>query len=343
MTDFPESPSDLTSAWLSQALNVPVSHFTVAPLGEGVGILGLVTRITTTNDQGTMTLIGKFQSPVEGNRDIANLYNMYEREYLFYTQIAPTLSVRSPECYFAAYNEETHAFCLLLEDLKGYRVGDQLSGCSVEEGESIVRALAALHAATWMTEDFAQIGRHNSENQVAGMQAGLTAGWPVIEAQFKALIPDGCADKVQRLIDQIPELLKQITQDPVCINHGDLRLDNIFFNDDHVALVDFQAICRSAPEHDLAYFVTQSLDQPLRQKRDWLRLYHDEITRLGVDYPFEVCSRRFNQCALYFLCYAVVIASALDLANERGQRLAHTILTNCFSALVDLDALALIE
>jgi len=343
MTDFPHSPSDLTSAWLSDVLRFPVEDFSVEPLGEGVGILGLVTRITLKANQGPKTLIGKFQSPVEGNRDIANLYNMYEREYVFYTEIAPTLSVRSPQCHFSAYDPNTHAFCLLLEDLKDYRVGDQLSGCSVEECESIVRALAALHAATWMTEDFKQIGRHNSENQVAGMQAGLAAGWPKIEAEFNALVPEGCAEKIPQLVNQIPSLLDQITQDPICISHGDLRLDNIFFADDHVALVDFQAVCRSAPEHDLAYFLTQSLSQSVRQNRDWLHLYHEELVRHGVDYPFDACQHRFKQCALYFLCYAVVIASALDLANERGQRLATTILTNSFTALVELDALALIE
>jgi len=125
MTDFPHSPSDLTAAWLSDVLKISVEDFSVEPLGEGVGILGLVTRITLTADQGPKTLIGKFQSPVEGNRDIANLYNMYEREYVFYTEIAPTLSVRSPQCHFAAYDPNSHAFCLLLEDLRDYRVGDQ--------------------------------------------------------------------------------------------------------------------------------------------------------------------------------------------------------------------------
>ena len=71
--------------------------------------------------------------------------------------------------------------------------------------------------------------------------------------------------------------------------------------------------------------------------------YHMALTQHGIDYPLETCRTRFTACAMYFLCYAVVIASALDLANERGQRLAETILTNCFSALVDLDALSLID
>ena len=343
MADFPQSPDAIDATWLSSALGKPVSKFTIAPLGEGVGILGLVTRVTMTTPEGTETLIAKFQSPVEGNRDIANLYSMYQREYIFYTEIAPTLSVRSPACYYAAYDEKTSAFVLLLEDLTGYRIGDQITGCSESETEAVISSLAALHAATWMTEDFAPIERHNTENQIAGMQAGLAAGWPVIAEQFSSIIPEGLDGKIESLTGQIPNLLEGITQDPICINHGDLRLDNIFFGDSHVALVDFQAICRSAPEHDLAYFLTQSLSQSLRSKRDWVAEYHMALTQHGIDYPLAACRARFKACAMYFLCYAVVIASALDLANERGQRLAETILTNCFSALVDLDALSLID
>ena len=176
MADFPQSPDAIDASWLSSVLGKPVSELTVAPLGEGVGILGLVTRVTMTTPEGTETLIAKFQSPVEGNRDIANLYSMYQREYIFYTEIAPTLSVRSPACYYAAYDETTKAFVLLLEDLAGYRIGDQITGCSESETEAVISSLAALHAATWMTDDFAPIERHNTENQIAGMQAGLGAG-----------------------------------------------------------------------------------------------------------------------------------------------------------------------
>ena len=48
MADFPQSPDAIDASWLSSVLGKPVSEFTVAPLGEGVGILGLVTRVTMT-------------------------------------------------------------------------------------------------------------------------------------------------------------------------------------------------------------------------------------------------------------------------------------------------------
>ena len=113
---------------------------------------------------------------------------MYQREYIFYTEIAPTLSVRSPACYYAAYDEKTSAFVLLLEDLTGTGLAIKLPVAPNQKrsGHILTRAL---HAATWMTEDFAPIERHNTENQIAGMQAGLAAGWPVIAEQFSSIIP----------------------------------------------------------------------------------------------------------------------------------------------------------
>ncbi len=47
--------------------------------------------------------------------------------------------------------------------------------------------------------------------------------------------------------------------------------------------------------------------------------------------------------AMYFFCYAVIIAGTLDTANERGRRLAELILGNCIRSLTELDAFELIR
>ena len=341
-TPFPISPEELTTHWLSAVLDCQVDAFSVKPLGEGVGILGLVTRVTLQGKAGPKTLIAKFQSPVADNRAVAGLYQMYEREITFYTEIAPTLTIRAPSCFHAGYDPDSRAFVLLLEDLDQYEVGDQVAGCSIAQCEQVVKALAKFHAETFKTTAFPSIERHNNEAQVTGMQAGFSAGWPVVKTLFPELISEQAGRLAPRLPDYLPALLGAITADPICISHGDMRLDNIFFGSDHIALVDFQAVSKSAPEHDLAYFLTQSPSDAVRNANDWVALYHTELTKLGVDYPLEDCRRRFTQCALYFLCYAVVICSALDLANERGRALGETLLGNSLRSIDALDAFDLL-
>ena len=79
------------------------------------------------------------------------------------------------------------------------------------------------------------------------MQAGFSAGWPVVTRLFPELISEQAERLAPKLPDHLPTLLDAITADTICISHGDMRLYNIFFGPDHIALVDFQAVSKSAP------------------------------------------------------------------------------------------------
>ena len=122
-----------------------------------------------------------------------------------------------------------------------------------------------------------------------------------------------------------------------------MRLDNIFFGESEVVLVDWQSVCASAPEQDLAYFVTQSLAPQVYAQEDWPARYQAALAQRGVNYRLDLCRERFRIAALYLLCYAVIIAGTLDMGNERGRALARTLLGNSLSALDGMDAFALLR
>ena len=341
---FPISPESLTTEWLSDVLGTRVTAFDVSPLGEGVGILGLVTRVTLEADNfAAPTLIAKFPSPSADNRGIADIYDMYYREYVFYTQVAPNVPVKAPACYHAEFNRDNNDFVLLLEDLTGYELGDQVAGCNAAQAKMMVEAMADLHSATWQPGPELDVGRHNSDAQIAGMVAGFGGGWPVVAEMFPEIVTPDVFDAFKGMPDKIRTIVDAFCEDPVCLAHGDMRLDNIFFASDHIAVVDYQAICRSAPEHDLAYFVTQSLADDVRSATDWVALYHARLVANGIDYDLDACRERFRYCALYLLCYAVVICSALDLANERGRALGETLLGNSVRSMAEFNTASLLE
>lgn len=344
MNKFPSQPDQLTKTWLSESLGYPVNDFSVEPLGEGVGVIGLVTRVTLYTDsnkeKAPTSIIAKFPAAAIENRTVANMYTMYLREYQFYTQIGDLVPVRAPACLHAEYDHSNDNFVLLLEELKGYRLGNQVTGCSVEEAELIVKTLAIFHRSTWDPE---RTNVHNSEAQVQGMSAGFETGWPAVRENFPHLVTAEIFDQAVDMPKKLEPLLHEICQAPLCIVHGDLRLDNVFFADDHIAMVDFQATCQSAPEHDLAYFITQSLKSDVRNAKDWVQIYHENLTSEGIDYSIEDCRNRYRQCALYFLCYAVVICSVLDLGNERGKLMAETLLKNSLESIDELQAFDLLQ
>jgi hypothetical protein len=343
MASFPTSIDAVTPDWLSQALGRTVRGCRTERFGEGTGVIGMVCRIHLDADDGPASLIAKFPSPVPENRFVGQTYNMYGREVNFYQHVAGHVRLRTPACYYAAFDAASHDFILLIEDLQGYRIGDQVAGCTLEEAKAILDALAGLHASTWQRDDLPGVALHNTPMQRDGMMAGFRLGWPAVLERFPELVPERARRIGERYPDKIPELLEQMCRPPVCLNHGDVRIDNVFYGDTELALVDWQAVCLSAPEHDVSYFITQSVPKAVRGREDLLAYYHRALQGHGIDYPLDACRRRYEICALYFLCYAVVIAGTLDMGNARGVQLARNILDGSMSALDDMDSFRLIR
>ena len=103
MTTIPTSPAEVTAEWLTAAL---------------AGLLGV---------------LAKFPAASEASRRTARRFRSYEKEFRFYTEVAPTVGIATPACHHAEMDPETHDFVLLLEDLAPARVGDQLAGCGVAD------------------------------------------------------------------------------------------------------------------------------------------------------------------------------------------------------------------
>ena len=345
MSSFPTHPDQLSADWLSSALGRSISAFSVDHLGEGAGLLAWVMRLLiVSEDGGPTSVIAKFPSPSVATRAVASSFDMYQREVGFYRDIEPHVSIRTPRCLHSEIEWTSADFVLLLEDLGHLRIGDQVAGCSLVEARAVLRSLAGLHASSWRAKNLPELVSQNNEKQIQGMVGGFEAGWPVVSSRFADGIPKSARELGKLMPGAVAMLLETMCVDPVCLSHADVRLDNIFFDDaspNEVALVDWQSVCTSAPEQDVAYFLTQSVPRSVLAAEDLLAVYHAELTRHGVDYDLTTCQERFRVSALYLLCSAVTIAGTLDLRNERGVKLGRTLLGNSLASLDELNAFEL--
>ena len=347
MAAYPVTPDAVDEAWLSQVLGVAISELEVTGFGEGAGIIGQVTRATFSAEGEQRSAILKFPSNAAENRGVAMHYNMYGREVSFYRDFAQHIPVRVPACDFVGFDPQTHDFVLVLEDLQGYRLGDQVQGATLADAQAAVTAIARMHAATWQV-DLPGLLSHNNPAQVDGMKAGFELGWPVVQERLAHLIPDAAAEKGHLLPGNVAALLDKMTAGPQSLVHADVRLDNLFFGtseSDPIALIDWQSVCSSCGEQDLAYFLTQSLPTQLLESdgESLINQYHQELLEQGVkDYSLDACRDRYRTSALYLMCYAVVISGTLDLGNERGAALGAALLGRSLKALDNLDAFALL-
>lgn len=342
MTDFPATPAQLTADWLSSVIGSSVHSFEIAPLGEGQGVIGQVTRVRALTAAGPASFVIKFATEKPENRAVAETYDMYGREVHFYQSLSTRLSVRTPRCLAAHHDAATGDFVLVLEDLGNCRVGDQIEGASLTDARKVVSTLAALHAATWETP-IDGVPSHDVPAQRVGIAAGFRAGWPVVTARFPDLIPESAHGVAASLADHIGTLIEELTRSPQCVIHADVRLDNILFDGDDVVLVDWQSVCTSSGEQDLAYFLTQSVDEVVlaAHEDELMALYHDTLVEHGVSgHSLAACRDRYATAALYLLAWAVLIAGTLDMGNERGAQLARTLLRRSLNAVDSLGGFA---
>lgn len=358
----PLHPDELTREWLTQRLAVAgrigdaaVAAFSTAPVGEGIGMLGILARVQLSYDrpapEAPRSLIAKFATRHAGNRAVAMHFRLYEREINFYRHVAPGLGPISPRCFASGFDPDSGAGVLLLEDLGSYRMGDQAAGCTATEAEAIIDAIALLHARYWGRRDdpaLAWAPSIDDDVQIQGIASGCAAGWGPCMAQFgRNTAPEILAQR-DRFIAAVPDLHGMMARPTQTLIHGDLRLDNLMFGrkpgQRPVVLLDWTAGFSSAL-HDLAYLMSQNLVIEERRAHEvqLVEGYHRRLLELGVKgYSVEQCWTDYRIAVLYVFAYAVVIAGTLDPANARGGRFMERLVARASAAVMDHDLLTLL-
>ena len=134
---IPAQVDQITVDWLNEHLDDDIGtivEVAIEHIGEGVGILGEVARLTLTyadQHSGPATLIAKCQSIHPENVVISQLMGFYEREVNFYSQVAAKLTVRTPHCYIAEMADGGTPFVLVIEAIEGGSMIDQVVGATL--------------------------------------------------------------------------------------------------------------------------------------------------------------------------------------------------------------------
>ena len=349
-TKLPAGPTELTAKWLSHAVGAPVRSFSNQVIGEGVGLLGQLARVNLEYEgraEGApRSLIAKFPAAVQENRDLANLFQFYEREVRFYEDIARRAQMATPHCFFSAFDAATGTFVLLMEDLSEARIGDQCAGATQEEAELAVREMAKFHADWWgkvETEELDWIPHANAPVHRSAEDSYQKSLGPCLNI-FGHRVPDSVRPVMEKLATNVCYLLDRASEPPCTIVHGDFRYDNLFFAEEPgkrmLAVIDWQIMSRARGPYDLGYFLSQSVQTDARRARekDLLAQYYQTLLDNGVkDYSREDCFQDYRRSVLYCLVYPVIAGGTLDLSNERGVSLVSAMLERSLMAIDDLN------
>lgn len=350
--NIPASPEEISPEWLTTVLRerkvistATVSSIDVKPM-LGKGLSSQLVRIKVSyvdhNAEAPTSIIAKFSTADPEARGIYRMARNYEREVRFYDEIADTIALPTPKCYYSQFVEESADHILLLEDLSPAQPGDVFEGCSVELAQEIIRDIAVFHAQWWEDSTlkekdwlvFPQMPE--IANAVYGQ---YVQGFLDRVGEY---LPDEIVEITNTLKTQAGAVVRYLDNPGYTIIHHDFHLDNLMLDLDgqtnKFAVLDWQFVQLGRGIFDIAWFLSSSVKTEDRRSNEmhFLRMYHDLLVENGVNnYSFDEMLVDYKLTLIYsFAQFAAAIGSGLfddklDLVRETTmQRIISAVLDN---------------
>ena len=352
------APEAITADWLTRALaaggvQARVRDFTTRRIGTGQ--IGQSLRFDLAYDQASpgapASLVGKFPAPEPDSRNTGVVLGNYRREVNFYNHLASSALIATPRCYFAGYDEATHDFALIMEDLAPAQPGDQLAGCTLEQSRLVLREAARLHASHWddgRIEELAWVsGTRASGGGGVADPGALQALWQGFCARYGDRIEPDMRRVGERLVARY-DRYEASYQGPRSLTHIDFRPDNMMFataaGGRPVTVLDWQSLAFGCGVSDVAYFLAGALkrDERRRMERELVAEYHQHLAELGVRYDFERLwtDYRGRAFALFLVGF---YAAMLVTQTPRGDEMFLAMVRGATEQVLDLDSLAFLD
>ncbi|KAA0092301.1 aminoglycoside phosphotransferase family protein [Mycolicibacterium sp. P1-18] len=347
---IPRSPADVTPQWVETVLGTEVRSTDVTPIGTGQtgATYRLAVRYAAEDSQLPDTFAVKLSSQDDAVRDRVALG--YRSEHAFYTDVADVVRVPIPRHFHCEISDDGGDFVLLLADMAPAVQGDQIAGCTADEAELAVRALAGLHGPTWCDPRWPEFQGLVMSTATEDAMKGL--GDVAVMAAQMTLDRLGSRMTAEDR-DLITESMSAVTpwltadRDRFALMHGDYRLDNLLFTPDrsHVTVVDWQTLGVGLPARDLAYFTGTSLMPETRSAldRNLVAAYFAELSEYGMaDYDFDTCWRDYRVGMLQ-VPFLSVLGCAFSVATDRGDDMMLVMMQRGCQAIRELGSLDLVR
>lgn len=292
------------------------------------------------------TIVGKFAARDEASRAAGIATLTYETEVAFYRDLAATVDISRPTCYFASIEPGTADVVLLLEDMAPAEQGDQIAGCGLAQAELAVDEAARLHGPRWgdatlLDHDWLAFGVEAGP----GIADLYTWAWGQFVERYEATLAPGAREVGEQLREGVHHWL-QHRPPALTLVHGDYRLDNMLFGPRVVpasrplTVVDWQTVRLGCGTLDVAYFLGAGLDVATRRAHEHALVarYHRALEAYGVpDYPFEACWEDYRRFS-YSGYLMAVVASVLVGRTDRGDDMFMAMANRHAAQITDLAA-----
>jgi hypothetical protein len=320
---LPTTLEEITAEWLTAALRTKAPGVTV----RGVEVLdmnrGTCTKIRLKLDLDEagraagvpeqVILKGGFEPHSRA------MGFMHEQEVRGYRDVLPVLKLPAPACYFADYDEERLQGLIVMEDLtlRGVAFCNPLVPHSFEAVARRLEVLAAFHAQTWASPDFAPGRRWGWATDTARQfLTYFDATFP--PDVWKAFVdsPRGAAASVRFhsrdwMIEALKALVRLSDRLPHAMIHSDTHLGNLYVDRDGEPGFFDSLAGRAPPMLEVTYHMGGALDEADRPRWEGALVQHylEALKANGVDAP------GFDEAFFQYRCF-LAYGYAVFIINE---------------------------
>ncbi len=347
---LPETPQELTAAWLSTVLGREVTAVSQTPLGDGQGFMGDILKLDIESNDTALprSLVAKL--PKKANRVMGELLGVYEREIMFFREFGEKVPIHIPQLYFSDFDRDKGSenqeeilrsldklpkflnkvisvlgtaiaaakkrrYMLLIEYFGDMQPGDQLVGLQAEQCRQVLSAIAPLHRQYWQSAEL----KDHFWLLALDVDARIRHGMFLQHAdQYGQTMGEDVASQLSWMREHGEDLMHRLVQEaPVTLLHCDLRLDNVVFDGENCAFIDFQLVRRGPAAYDVAYFLSSALQEDASAAEEEALLEHYHTALDMPEYSFEAFKRDYQRAVLIVLA-GLASTGDVDFSNERG-------------------------
>ena len=224
-----------------------------------------------------------------------------EREVAFYLSVMAQMPAPpAPRCFDAAYDSESGAYHLLLEDVsETHRTVHPEEPATQNDIEKMLEALARLHAYWWGHPQLGQsIGTLPTSETIHASFTQLGNVFPKYVDYLSDRLSAERRQIYEKVLERYPAaLIRRLTQrETLTVVHDDAHAGNFLLSrqatEQRVYLIDWQQWGTQSGLHDVAYLIALFW-YPERRARleQWaVKRYHERLRHYGVqNFDWQAC------------------------------------------------------
>lgn len=199
---------------------------------------------------------------------MAQQLQLYDREYYFYSAVAPSINVLVPEFICIVKDDEYENCGILLENLyfrdTKFALNLDLNEVDLNISLKVIENMAKYHCKFWnkpLKKMFPQLKTNQDSEFCPFFQEYIKEKWPVFKEKWQTVLPVEQMDKCERIVNDFTEIQKRLSEKNQTLVHGDVKSPNLFYDvarNYEPVFLDWQHCVIGKGVQDFVFFVIES-------------------------------------------------------------------------------------